>query len=341
MGNDSHQGIQTLRVAAYAVIVAYGIHIASHLIGILLISLLLTYAILPFPQWLVRRFNFPKSAALGCTVLFVIAIYSVLTFALVRAGLQVSAKLPVYELRIQDLHQQFTDFLAQFRMKSIEDSVNAFLSSNRIEQFIRDIAPAAIGFFSDRLLIWFLTLLFLVELLDPQRGHSPIANRLAHFGKDIQVYIATTAETGAVAAVVNLVLLTVLRVDFAVVWCVLYFFLHFIPSIGFMLALVPPTLLALLMLGWKRAVLVFVCLVLTEMLGENVLKPMLLKKELDVSLLVVTLSLVGWGYLIGPAGAILSVPLTLGLQRMINEARMGASSQKSAAATALGHGGGV
>ena len=59
------------------------------------------------------------------------------------------------------------------------------------------------------------------------------------------------------------------------------------------------------------------CLVLMETIGENVLKPVLLKKSLDVSLIQVTLSLLGWGYLIGPAGAILSVPLTLALLRVI------------------------
>jgi len=190
-------------------------------------------------------------------------------------------------------------------------------------QFIADILPTALEFFSDRLLIWFLTLLFLVTLLDPERGNSPIAKRLANFGKDVQHYIATTAETGAISAVVNLLLLTVLRVDFAVVWCLLYFFLHFIPSIGFIIALVPPTLLALLMLGWKRALLVLAGMVLTETLGENVLKPILLKKMLDVSLLEVTLSLLGWGYLLGAAGAILSVPLTLALRRVINRGREG------------------
>ncbi len=60
-----------------------------------------------------------------------------------------------------------------------------------------------------------------------------------------------------------------------------------------MIALVPPTLLALLMLGWRRALLVFGGPILTEMLGENVLKPVLLKKDLDIGLTEVTLSLVG------------------------------------------------
>jgi len=201
MGNDNNQELEALKIAAYVVIVAYGIHMASHLVSILLLSLLYTYALLPFPQWLVRRFHFHKNAALSCTLLVVIALYSVQTFALIKAGVQLSAKLPVYKLRIQELYQQFNGFLTQQGIESIGDSVNAFLSSSRMTQLISDILPAAVGLVSHRLLIWFLTLLFLIELLDPERGNSPIAQRLANFGKDTQRYIASTAETGAIIGV--------------------------------------------------------------------------------------------------------------------------------------------
>lgn len=89
-------------------------------------------------------------------------------------------------------------------------------------QFMRDILPSTIEFISDRLLIWFLALLFLVELLGRERGNSPIARRLASFGKDIQRFIVTTAETGAIIALANLFFLSLLGVDFAVIWCLLH-----------------------------------------------------------------------------------------------------------------------
>jgi AI-2 transport protein TqsA len=79
--------------------------------------------------------------------------------------------------------------------------------------------------------------------------------------------------------------------------------------------------------------LVLACLVLTEMLGGNVLQPMLMKKDLDVSLTSVTLSLLGWGFLLGPAGVILSVPLTLALRRFIDRTGLIASPQRSPVAT--------
>jgi AI-2 transport protein TqsA len=330
---DNNQGPEALKIAACVVIVAYGIRAASHLLSLLLLSLLLTYAILPLARWLVQRFHFRKGAAIICTVLLIVAFDCAVTFALVKAGAQMTAKLPVYELRIQHLHQQFDGFLARHGIGLADESVRGFLSTGRIFQFVNDTLPTAVGLISDHLLIVFLTLLFLAEQLDSKRGNSFIAKALDNFGKDVQHFIASSAETGALIAIVNLLLLTVLGVDFAVIWCVLYFFLHFIPNFGFLIALVPPTLLALLMLGWKRSLVVLACLVLTELLGENVLQPLLMKKDLNVSLLVITLSLVGWGYLLGPAGVILSLPLTLALRRFLDRTGMSVSSQGSPVAT--------
>jgi predicted PurR-regulated permease PerM len=73
------------------------------------------------------------------------------------------------------------------------------------------------------------------------------------------------------------------------------------------------------MLGWKRALLVLGGLILTEMLGDYVMKPMLMIKGLHVSLLQIMLSLMAWGFLLGPAGAVLAIPLTLALRRYIEK----------------------
>lgn len=191
-------------------------------------------------------------------------------------------------------------------------------SSDRIIEFARMILPTMIGLFSDRLLISLLSLIFLIEMADPEDSTTgPLARNLAYYGGDVQAFIAISAKTGAINAIANLVILIALGVDFPVVWCFLYFFLHFIPNVGFLISLIPPTLMALLMLGWKRALLVLGGLILTEMLGDYVVKPMLMIKGLHVSLLQIMLSLMVWGFLLGPAGAILAIPLTLALRRFI------------------------
>jgi len=129
--------------------------------------------------------------------------------------------------------------------------------------------------------------------------------------------VAITAKTGAINALLNLGLLLACGVDTPVLWCFVYFLLNFIPTLGFMIALVPPTFLTLLMFGWRRALLVAGGLILTNLIVDNVVKPILMKDTVDVSFLEVTLSLVVWAFLLGLTGAILAIPLTLALRKLI------------------------
>src|SRR5208282_5523006 len=101
------------------------------------------------------------------------------------------------------------------------------------------------------------------------------------------------------------------------VWSFLYFFLDFIPTLGFMIALVPPTFVTLLMLGWKRALLVACGLILTNVIVDNLVTPRFMKQAVDVSFLEITLSFVGWAFLLGLTGAIVAIPLTLALKKFV------------------------
>ena len=316
-GNDQSP-MRLLQTAAYVVVVAWGIKFASHIFSIIFIALLLTYVILPFPKWLMRRFHFPKGLAIPLTVAFVATIYLVVSIALLEASFELREKMPLYVEHFRTFHERLAVFLSAHGIHSAQLSLKSMYSSDRIVEFARMVLPAVIGLFSDRLLISLLSLIFLIEMVDPESAAaSPLARNLAYYGGDVQAFITISAKTGAINAVANLVLLIALGVDFPVVWCFLYFFLHFIPNVGFLFSLIPPTLMALLMLGWKRALLVLGGLILTEMLGDYVVKPMLMIKGLHVSLLQIMLSLMVWGFLLGPAGAILAIPLTLALRKYI------------------------
>jgi AI-2 transport protein TqsA len=318
MGSSPSPPLRLLQAAAYVVVVAWGIKAASHLLSVVLIALLLTYVILPFPKWLMHRFRLRKSLAILLTVAFVAAIYLVISVALIEAVIQLRERLPIYEEHLRGLYERIAGFLSAHGNQSTHFSVKSLYSFDRILELTRLILPSVIGLLSDRFLISLLALIFLAEMVDPESAKTgSLARSLVYYGGDVQRFISISAKTGAINALANLVLLVALGVDFAFVWCFLYFFLHFIPNLGFLVSIIPPSLMALLMLGWKRALLVTGGLILTEMLGDYVVKPMLMIKGLHISLLEIMLSLMLWGYLLGPAGGILAVPLTLALRRFI------------------------
>ncbi|MDP7389373.1 MAG: AI-2E family transporter, partial [Pseudomonadales bacterium] len=111
--------------------------------------------------------------------------------------------------------------------------------------------------------------------------------------------------------VVVTVILWVLGVDFPLLWGLLAMLLNFIPTIGSIIAAVPPGMLAIVQAGPGTAVAVAFGFIMINMVMGNVLEPRFMGRGLGLSTLVVFLSLVLWGWLLGPIGMLLSVPLTM------------------------------
>jgi predicted PurR-regulated permease PerM len=105
--------------------------------------------------------------------------------------------------------------------------------------------------------------------------------------------------------------LLVLGVDYAILWGLLAWFMGYIPSIGFMIALVPPVLLAYAEYGVQTAIVVLLGYILINGGVQNFIQPKIMGDRLRISPLVVFVGLFVWGYLLGGIGAILAVPLTM------------------------------
>jgi predicted PurR-regulated permease PerM len=125
------------------------------------------------------------------------------------------------------------------------------------------------------------------------------------------------AAVGFVQAALNTIALLILGVDFAATWGVLFFFFNFIPVVGFLLGIVPPFLMALLDGGLQQAVGVLISWWVLNVLFDNVIRPKFLKKGFDVSILTIMLSLIFWSFVLGPLGAILGVPLTQSIKKLL------------------------
>jgi predicted PurR-regulated permease PerM len=307
-----------LQLAAYVVIVAWGIRTASHILSVVLLSLLLAYIYLPIPRWLLHRFHMRKGAAIGLTLALVVVVYLSAAAGLIEAGLRMRERLPLYLANLNELYSSTVLFLSAHGIQFATASLPSTLSGERMIELMETIAPTAIGVLSDRVLIGVLAIIFGIEMAAvPGPRTSRLARYLVDYGEDVQHFISLMARTGAISAGINLVLLLALGVDFAGVWCALYFLLQFIPSVGFVVALVPPSIVALLTAGWQRAVLVAAGMIVTQMIADYAIQPRFMKKGLHVSLLQILLSLLLWGFLLGPAGAILAVPLTMAFKKFI------------------------
>ena len=137
------------------------------------------------------------------------------------------------------------------------------------------------------------------------------------FGAEIRSYMRLTALMAFIGAAANLVLLEVLRVDYAITWGVMAFFVSFIPVVGFVLAMIPPALIALLQFGPDRALLVIAGYVLISFVNDNIIRPRLIKVGFEINFVEMFFSLLFWGWVFGPVGTILAIPLTLVVREFI------------------------
>jgi AI-2 transport protein TqsA len=301
--------------AACIVIVSAGIKAASDVLSLILLSFLLAYSALPLLKWMMHQFHLRKTVALALAIGLMGTLAVALLVLLYGNVASVKEKLPIYVEHARDLYQHVAIFLHAHSIDITSLSATKLSTSNEIVRFANLILPQVSNLFSDGLVVVLLggILLAMISEGTERANARPLLTQVQN---DVAHYVAVYATTGVLTALTNMVLLVAFGVDFPLVWCVQYFFLNFIPDIGFIIALVPPGCLALLMLGWKKALLVVGGLVLTQLLSSYAITPMFLRKKgVKVSSMEKTISLLWWGFLLGPVGGILAIPLTLAMKR--------------------------
>ena len=311
------ESMRFLLWGACIVIISWGIKAASSVLSLILLGFLLAYSALPFVKWLMHQFHLRKTVALALAVGLMGTWAIALLVLLYQNVAEVKEKLPIYEVHARDLRQHAAVFLHAHSIDITSLSATNSLTSSEMVKLASLILPEVSRLFSDGLVVVLLGGILLSMIAGDAEKATP-RSILTQVQNDVSHYVSIYATTGVLTSLANLLLLMVLGVDFPVVCCVLYFFLNFIPSIGFVLSLAAPTCLALLMLGWKKALLVLGGLVLTQLVSKYAITPLFLgKKNVKISPMEKTISLLWWVFLLGAVGGILAIPLTLAMKRLL------------------------
>lgn len=306
-----------LIAAASIVAILAGMRAASTIIGPMMLALLITIAWSPGSLWLQKRGWHPTIAALTGIVLgvLVLGLIGVLVWV---SLLQLQDKLPTYQVRIEALQVQFRALLA-----NLPFDTSGMLSS-------KEVSPGAlvgyaltaikkISAMTGKLVVLIVLMAFMMlegvrypEKLNAAFSSFPGAReRFSRFGSVMRSYITINSIFGLIAAVINTIILFAVGVDFAILWGVLSFLLSFVPNIGFVVALIPPLSLALIEFGMTRALVVAGGYIFVNFLVDNVIKPRFVADSVDMAPIIVVLSLLFWGWLLGPMGALVAVPLSI------------------------------
>ncbi len=132
----------------------------------------------------------------------------------------------------------------------------------------------------------------------------------------ISRYLSIKLAISAVTAALAYIILLIMHVDFPVTWAVFTFLLNFIPTVGSVIATIPPVLVALVQFypSFWPAVIVLILLLLIQQTMGSFIEPKLMGDSLNLSPVVILLSLIFWGWLWGLVGALLSVPIAAAIK---------------------------
>src|SRR5690606_25400577 len=135
--------------------------------------------------------------------------------------------------------------------------------------------------------------------------------------REVQRFLAIKTLISLATGILIGVSVWLAGLDFALLLGLLAFLLNYVPNIGSILAAIPGIMLALIQYGVSRALIVLAAYLAVNVALGNILEPNLMGRRFGLSTLIVVLSLIFWGWVLGPVGMLLSVPLTMIVKIML------------------------
>ena len=306
-----------LGLAAFGLVLAF-MHQASELIVQILLAWIIVLCASPLFNWLQRK-KAPKWLTVVITLLAIFAVFGLLVFVIISANNQLEELLASYTDQVENMQAAVEEFLASLNISQSASASTASLIDPQailelFANFIADLAEAL----GNAFLIFMIILFVLIEAFNmPAKIAAEVktgneyVERLANFANELRRYVSITTVVALVVGVVDTIFFIIAGIPLPLLWGVLAFLLSYIPIVGFWLAAIPPTILAYFEYGLATAVVVFLGIVIINAFFDEFVLPRYYGKGLDLSPVVVVVSLPLWAAVLGSVGAILAVPISL------------------------------
>ncbi|VAV82343.1 Uncharacterized UPF0118 membrane protein [hydrothermal vent metagenome] len=310
-------GLGFLYLAAAFIITVAGMRAATSILIPFFLSVFVAVMCAPPLYWLKRK-GVPTSLAIFIVIAGILGIGFVIVLTIGSSLTDFSSSLPLYQERLQAKTQLFIGWLELSGIKlSSPEALKAFDPSAAM-QMAGGILTGVKSILTKSFFIILTVIFILLEASSFPKKIRAIADdterTLFYFDKfmdNLQRYMAIKTVISLCTGVAVTIWLYILGVDYPVLWGLLAFLLNYIPNIGSIIAAVPPVLLATIQFDLWKVGLVALGYLLVNVIVGSILEPRIMGRGLGISTLVVFLSLVFWGWVFGPIGMLLSVPLTM------------------------------
>jgi predicted PurR-regulated permease PerM len=306
-----------------SIIVLAGIKMAAWFIGPLLLSIFIAIIFSVLARWLMTKGLSSGLANMVAFTTFLLCI--VLLIVLILISLY-----PIIE-QIPNFQQSLEKQIGILEIAANNAGIGSlrFMPTN-------DLAGSSVDFskinfqgiiegISALLIVVFTTLLLLLEAGGFSQKFKTVLAPNPEFLSKMEIFSEILIEYVIIRTKVNLftgmsfgVALLVFGVEGALLWGMILFILSYVPYIGFILAVVPPVIIAFVQLSPMAALLIIIVAGLINLFAENFLFPQFAGRGMNLSPAIIFISILFWTFMFGTSGALIAVPLTV-LVKMVLE----------------------
>lgn len=301
-------------------IVFMALKFSADIIVPFLIAVAIAILLSPFFNYLESK-HIPKAVSLVFVTLLVLV-------PMVILGGYIGEEVKGFVRNYHTIEKEFDLWLGQFANKidawgiSItQNELREMFDQSNFSALVQGLAKQTKNQFSNIFLIFFIVSFMLMDskylyskfLIVMKERKGSIKESMEIIEK-IKKYFLIKVKTSFLTALWILLVLWFYDIRFPLLWATLVFFLNFIPVVGSIFAALPAITLALIDHSLMTAMWIAMWYIIVNTVIGNILEPQIMGKGLGLSALTIFLSMIFWGWLFGPAGMILSVPLTMGIQ---------------------------
>ncbi|MEN8213966.1 MAG: AI-2E family transporter [Pseudomonadota bacterium] len=307
-----------LTIAGFLIILAWMRYAQDLIVPFLLALFIAVIAATPV-DWLKRK-GVPVPLAVMLVLLVCIALGFFVTLLLGASTDQFSQNLPEYQTRLLELRNGLFNWFTTrgFNLPESPGILNV-IDPGQAMGFANSLMSSLGGVFGNAFLIMFTVLFMLLEAWSfPKKiesiygsGSATVLARISDVIRSARQYLSIKTLMSLATGILVAAGTALIGLDFPVLWGFLAFVLNFIPTIGSIIAAVPAVLLSLVQLSSTATLGVILVYLTANIVIGNIVEPRYLGEKVGLSTLVVFISMVFWGWLLGPVGMLLSVPLTM------------------------------
>ena len=315
-----HQKVNTALLFTIAVVaVGSVLAITGTIVIPFVIAVMLYFLVAPVVQVLARM-HVPRGLSILIVLIMVLAFGFLIGLILYSSVQALLREFPRYQVRFIEI---LTDLTTRFELP--DEVLDQFDLTRTARFYLLSLSGNFMSFVSGLVIVLVFLLFLLLEkpylkskLMQALKDHTTrkIAIVFEHINDEIGRYLRVKLLISALTGSIVYVAFNIIGVDFPFVWAILTLLFNFIPNLGSIMITVLSVLFAVLQFApdWNPVLATAITMTLSQFTIGNVLDPKLVGQSLNLSPVIILISLLFWGWLWGPIGMFLAVPLTVAMK---------------------------